>query len=61
MIAKIKKKVLKMNLQLNPIEKTYFLQLFQLADSDKDGFVSTSDVNIYRRTKLPDSVLGQVK
>lgn len=46
---------------LTPQEKTYYKDLYKVADSDKDGVISGMDaLSFFRKSKLSDIQLGKV-
>ncbi len=48
-------------MELRPEEKIYFKELFGIADADKDGKIGLADAAFFRKSSLPDTLLGKVR
>jgi hypothetical protein len=48
-------------MELDIEERSYFNDLFPLADADKDGKIGASDAAFFRKASLPDIILGKVR
>lgn len=48
-------------MELSSTERTFLKDLFKAADADKDGVIGISDAAFFRKSNLPNNVLGQVR
>lgn len=49
-----------MELNLPPQTRAYYDQLFKIADADGDGVIGVNDSAFFRKSNLPNQVLGEV-
>lgn len=47
-------------MEISPAQKTYYDELFRLADADNDGVIGVKDAGFFRKSGLADAVLGEV-
>lgn len=47
-------------MELPAAQRVYYDQLFKIADADGDGFIGISDSAFFRKSNLPNPVLGEV-
>ncbi len=46
--------------ELPPAQRSYYDQLFKIADADGDGFIGVKDSAFFMKSNLPKPTLGEV-
>jgi epidermal growth factor receptor substrate 15 len=46
--------------EISPAQRTYYDELFRLADVDNDGVIGVKDAGFFRKSGLADGVLGEI-